>query len=89
MLVKYDCYLFIERFVEMKKKVKNGVTPKTGENFISITYGCLRFKVLKRFSDVGHVEVTNTSKEYSNQYKRSYSEIDFFLQKAGIPSWLL
>ena len=40
----YDCHMFFKRLVDFKKdKVKFDIIPKTNEEYISVTYGCIRF----------------------------------------------
>ena len=42
--IKYDCHLFFKKLVDMKNdKVKFDIKPKTNEEYISVTYGCIRF----------------------------------------------
>ena len=39
----YDCHLFFEKLVDKRNdKVKFDITPKTNEEHISVTYGCVR-----------------------------------------------
>ena len=41
---KYDCHMFFKKLVDLKNdKVKFKTIPKTNENYISLTYGCIRF----------------------------------------------
>ena len=41
---RYVCHMFFRKIVDKKKdKVKYGVFPKTNEEYISVTYGCIRF----------------------------------------------
>ena len=47
----YDCHMFFKKLLELKKdKVIFDNTPKTNEQYISITYGCIRFLDRYRFS---------------------------------------
>ena len=40
----YDCHLFFKKLVDKKNdKVKFNILPKTNEEYISVTYGCIRF----------------------------------------------
>ena len=40
----YDCHMFFKRLVDLKNdKVKFDTIPKTNEECISVTYGCIRF----------------------------------------------
>ena len=40
----YDCHVFFKRLVDLKNdEVKFKIIPKTNEEYISVTYGCIRF----------------------------------------------
>ena len=40
----YDCHMFFKKLVDKKNdKVKFDINPKTNEEYISVTYGCIRF----------------------------------------------
>ena len=40
----YDCHKFFKKLVDKKNdKVKFDFRPKTNEDYISVTYGCIRF----------------------------------------------
>ena len=42
---KYDCHMFFKKLVDKKKdKVEFDIIPKTNKQYISVTYGCIRFK---------------------------------------------
>ena len=46
----YDCHLFCKKLVDKKNdKVKFDIIPKTNEEYISVTYGCIRFINSYRF----------------------------------------
>ena len=46
----YDCHMFFKKLVDKKKdKVKFDIIPKTNEEYISVTYGCIRFIDSYRF----------------------------------------
>ena len=46
----YDCHMFFKKLVDKKKdKVDFEVIPKTNEEYISVTYGCIRFIDSYRF----------------------------------------
>ena len=46
----YDCHLFFKKLVDKKKdKVKSDFIPKTNEEYISVTYGCIKFIDSYRF----------------------------------------
>ena len=40
----YDCHMFFKKLVDKKNdNVKFDIIPKTNEEYISVTYGCIRF----------------------------------------------
>ena len=40
----YDCHIVFKKLVDKKNdKVKFDIIPKTNEEYISVTYGCIRF----------------------------------------------
>ena len=46
----YDCHMFFKKLVDKKKdKVDFDIIPKTSEEYISVTYGCIRFIDSYRF----------------------------------------
>ena len=46
----YDCHMFFKKLVDKKNdKVKFDIIPKTNEEYISVTYGCIRFIDSYRF----------------------------------------
>ena len=50
----YDCHMFFEKLVDKKKdKVDFDIIPKTNEEYISVTYGCIRFIDSYRFLSSG------------------------------------
>ena len=50
----YDCHMFFKKLVDKKKeKVDFEIIPKTNEEYISVTYGCNRFKDSYRFLSSG------------------------------------
>ena len=47
---KYDCHKIFKKLVDKRKdKVDFEITPKTNEEYISVTYGCIRFIDSYRF----------------------------------------
>ena len=39
----YDCHMFLKKLVDLKNdKVKLDIMPKTNEEYISVTYGCIK-----------------------------------------------
>ena len=50
----YDCHMFFKKLVNKKNdKVKFDIIPKTNEEYISVTYGCIRFIDSYRFLSSG------------------------------------
>ena len=50
----YDCHMFFKKLVDKKKdKVDFDIIPKTNEEYISVTYGCIRFIDSYRFLSCG------------------------------------
>ena len=50
----YDCHVFFKKLVDKKKdKVEFEIIPKTNEEYISVTYGCIRFIDSYRFLSSG------------------------------------
>ena len=46
----YDCHMFFKKLVDKKNdKVEFEIIPKTNEEYISVTYGCIRFIDSYRF----------------------------------------
>ena len=46
----YDCHMFFKKLVDKKKdKIDFDIIPKTNEEYISVTYGCIRFIDSYRF----------------------------------------
>ena len=50
----YDCHMFFKKLVDKKKnEVDFEIIPKTNEEYISVTYGCIRFIDSYRFLSSG------------------------------------
>ena len=50
----YDCHMFFKKLVDIKKdKVDFDIIPKTNEEYISVTYGCIKFIDSYRFLSSG------------------------------------
>ena len=62
----YDCHMFYKKLVDLKNdKVKFKMIPKTNEEYISVTYGCIRFIDGYRFlSDSLEKLVQNLDNDY-------------------------
>ena len=74
----YDCHIFFKRLNDLKKdKVKFKIIPKTNEEYISVTYGCIRFIDSHRFLS-----------ESLGKFVKSLDEDDFkFLKKEFPGKW--
>ena len=72
----YDCHMFFEKRVDKKKdEVDFDIIPKTNEEYISVTYGCIRFidsyrflssglgSLVKTIVDNDHKKLKNLKKE--------------------------
>ena len=71
----YDCHRFFERSVDLKKdRVKFKIIPKTNEEYIVITYGCIRFVNSYRFLS-----------ESLDKLVRNLDEHDFEILKKEFP----
>ena len=52
--INYDCHMFFKKLVDKKKdQVEFEITPKTNEEYMSMTYGCIRFIDSYRFLSSG------------------------------------
>ena len=52
--INYDCHMFFKTLVDKKiGKVDFNIIPKTNEEYISVTYGCIRFIDSYRFLSSG------------------------------------
>ena len=78
-LSKYDCHLFFKRLIEKKNdKVKFDVIPKTDEEYISVSYGCIRFIDSFRFltssldnlvKSLTHDDLIILKQEFNNEWE--------------------
>ena len=68
----YDCHMFFKKLVDKKKdKVYFDIIPKTNEEYISVTYSCIRFIDSYRFlssglDSLGKTLVDNSHKTLKN-----------------------
>ena len=63
----YDCHMFFKKLVDKKSnKVKFDIIPKTNEEYISVTYGCIRFIDSYRFLSSGLDSLVKTLVDNSN-----------------------
>ena len=71
----YDCHMFFKKLVNMKNnKVKFDIIPKTNEEYISVTYGCIRFIDSYRILSSG-----------LDSLVKNLDEDDFKILKEGFP----
>ena len=68
----YDCHMFFKKLVDKKNdKVKFDIIPKTKEEYISVTYGCIRFIDSYRFSKSGLDSLVKTLVDNSHKTMRN------------------
>ena len=71
----YDCHMFFKKLVNMKNdKVKFDIIPKTNEEYISVTYGCIRFIESYRFLSSGLDSLVKTLVDNSNKTLKNLKE---------------
>ena len=71
----YDCHMFFKNLVDKKKdKVDFEIIPKTNEEYISVTYGCIRFIDSYRFLSNGLHSLVKTLVDNSNKTLKSLKE---------------
>ena len=71
----YDCRMFFKKLVDKKKdKVDFDVIPKTNEEYISVTYGCIRFIDSYRFLSSGLDSLIKTLVDNSNKTLKNLKE---------------
>ena len=64
----YDCHMFFKKLVDKKKdKVDFDIIPKTNEEYISVTYGCIRFIDSYRFLSSGLDSLVKTIVDNTNK----------------------
>ena len=64
----YDCHMFFKKLVDKKKdKVDFEIIPKTNEEYISVTYGCIRFIDSYRFLSSGFGSLVKTLVDNGNK----------------------
>ena len=64
----YDCHMFFKKLVDKKKdKVAFDIIPKTNEEYISVTYGCIRFIDSYRFLSSGLDSLVKTLVDNSHK----------------------
>ena len=71
----YDCHMFFKMLVDKKNdKVKIEVIPKTNEEYISVTYGCIRFIDSYRFLSSSLDSLVKTLGDNSNKTLKKLKE---------------
>ena len=64
----YDCHMFFKKLANKKNdKVKCDIIPKTNEEYISVTYGCIRFIDSYRFQSSSLDSLVKTLVDNSNK----------------------
>ena len=72
---KYDCHMFFKKLVDKKNdKVKFEIIPKTNEEYISMTYGCIRFMDSYRFLSSSLDSLIETLVDNSNKTLQNLKE---------------
>ena len=80
----YDCHMFFKKLVDKKKdKVGFDNIPKTNEQYISVTYGCIRFIDSYRFLSSGLDSLVKTIVDNSHKtlgdLKKEIDDNDYIL----------
>ena len=71
----YDCQMFFKKLVDKKKeKIDFEIIPKTNEEYISATYGCIRFIDSYRFLSGGLDSLVKTLVDKSNKSLKNLKE---------------
>ena len=71
----YDCHMFFKKLVDKKKdKVDFDIIPKTNEEYISVTYGCIRFIDSYRFLSSSLDSLVKTLVDNSNKKLKDLKE---------------
>ena len=71
----YDCHMFFKKLVDKKKdKVDFDIIPKTNEEYISVTYGCIRFIDSYRFLSSGLDKLVSNLVDNSNKKLKDLKE---------------
>ena len=71
----YDCHMFFKKLVDKKNdKVKFEIIPKTSEEYISVTYGCIRFIDSYRFLSSGLDSLVKSLVDNSNKKLKDLKE---------------
>ena len=80
----YDCHMFFKKMVDKKKdQVDFDIIPKTNEEYISVTYGCIRFIDSYRFLSSGLDSlvkpIVNNSNKKLKDFKKDIFDNDEIL----------
>ena len=71
----YDCHMFFKRLVDKKKdKVDFEIIPKRNEEYISVTYGCIRFIHSYRFLSSSLDSLVKTLVDNSHKTLEDFEE---------------
>ena len=71
----YDCHMFFKKLVDKKKdKVDFDIIPKTNEEYIKVTYGCIRFIDSYRFLSSGLDSLVKTRVDNGNKTLKNLKE---------------
>ena len=71
----YDCHKFFKKLVDKKKdKVDFDIIPKTNEEYISVTYGCIRFIDSYRFLSSGLDSLVKTIVDNSDKRLKDFKD---------------
>ena len=71
----YDCHMFFKKLVDKKKdKVDFDIIPKTNEEYISVTYGCIRFIDSYRFLSSGLDSLVKTVVDNSHKTLKNFKK---------------
>ena len=72
----YDCHMFFKKLVDKKKdQVDFEIIPKTNEECISVTYGCIRFIDSYRFLSSSLDSIVKTIVDNSHKTLKNLKEI--------------
>ena len=64
----FDCHMFSKKLVDLRNdKVKFDITPKTNEEYVSVTYACIRLMNSYRFSSTSLDSLVKTLVDNSNK----------------------
>ena len=71
----YDCHMFFKKLVDKKNnKVKFDIIPKTNEEYIPVTYGCIRFIDSYRLLSSGLDSLVKTLVDNSHKTMKNLKE---------------